>query len=59
MQQRTEYEAGPSVFLCLFSVHQTLQIVCTVNSALGEDCFLNAVEDFSDYKENEYRGSRD
>lgn len=43
----------------LLSPHQTFQIVCKVNSALGEDCFLNAVEDLSDYKENEYRGTRD
>lgn len=58
-EERTEYEAGLSVFLLLFSTHQTFQFVCKVNSALGEDCFLNAVEDLSDYKENEYRGIRD
>lgn len=26
---------------------------------MAEDCFLNAVEDLSDYKGNEHRGSRD
>lgn len=45
--------------MCLLSAHQTFQIVCRVNTALGEDCFLNAVEDLSDYKGNEYRGTRD
>lgn len=29
------------------------------NTALGEDCFLNAVEYLSYYKGNEYRGTRD
>lgn len=45
--------------MCLLSAHQTFQIVCKVNSALGEDCFLNAVEDLSDSEENDYRGTRD
>lgn len=39
--------------MCLLSAHHSLQTVWKVNSALGEDCFLNAVEDLSDYKENE------
>lgn len=55
----SEYESCMAVFLCLLSIHHPFPTVCKVNSALGKDCFLNAAEDLSDYKEDEYRGTRD
>lgn len=40
-------------YSCASSLLTTRSKLCGKYSALGEDCFLNAVEDLSDYKENE------
>lgn len=60
MQQRELNMKQARQYSCAsLSPHQTFQIVWKVNRALGEDCFLNAVEDLGDYKGNEYRGTND